>query len=167
MNPLDQLNPLHLPPPPGWWPPAPGWWLLLTLTVAVAAAVTVWLVRLHRARAYRREALVLAAQYNRERDFGALLALVRRTARTTVPDSDWAALDAPRLLIRLDQWSDGRLSRELIGTGSDELAALANRLYRSEPIGLSDNQWQTLATWTRRWIQRHRARDLQREARPC
>ena len=31
MNPLDNLEPLIAPPPPGWWPPAPGWWLLLVI----------------------------------------------------------------------------------------------------------------------------------------
>lgn len=42
MNPLDQLAPPILPPPPGFWPPAPGWWLLATLLLA---SLLLWRLR--------------------------------------------------------------------------------------------------------------------------
>jgi hypothetical protein len=35
MSALDQLQPLILPEPVGFWPPAPGWWLLLFLLPAL------------------------------------------------------------------------------------------------------------------------------------
>lgn len=35
MSALDQLQPLILPEPVGFWPPAPGWWLLLILLPAL------------------------------------------------------------------------------------------------------------------------------------
>jgi hypothetical protein len=35
MSALDQLQPLILPEPVGFWPPAPGWWLLLVLLPAL------------------------------------------------------------------------------------------------------------------------------------
>lgn len=35
MSALDQLQPLILPEPVGFWPPAPGWWLLMILLPAV------------------------------------------------------------------------------------------------------------------------------------
>lgn len=37
MNPLDQLEPLIMPPAISWWPLAPGWWL-----VAVLLPLLVW-----------------------------------------------------------------------------------------------------------------------------
>jgi hypothetical protein len=44
MNPLDQLEPLIMPPPISWWPPAPGWWLLVLLLPLLGWALR-WLQR--------------------------------------------------------------------------------------------------------------------------
>ena len=61
-SPLDQLPPLMLPDPVGWWPPAPGWWLVMVLILGVLIAGTLWMLqRIHAGRA-RRAALALATQ---------------------------------------------------------------------------------------------------------
>lgn len=56
-DPLAQLRDIHLPEAISWWPPAPGWWLLGAALLALLAGLVLWLVRRHRAGAYRRQAL--------------------------------------------------------------------------------------------------------------
>ena len=56
-DPLAALNPLREPAQVGWWPPAPGWWLLAFIALLGLALIAVWLLRRHRRRSYRRQAL--------------------------------------------------------------------------------------------------------------
>ncbi len=55
-DPLAQLRDIHLPAAVSWWPPAAGWWVLAALLLAGLAALCWWLIRRHRARAYRVQA---------------------------------------------------------------------------------------------------------------
>lgn len=55
-DPLAQLRDIHLPQAVSWWPPAIGWWLLAVLLLAGLLALCWWLLRRHRASAYRRQA---------------------------------------------------------------------------------------------------------------
>ncbi len=60
MNPdqlLQQLKPIHMPEPPGWWPLAPGWWLLLVLSILLIALLTFFCVRQYQKNLWRRQAL--------------------------------------------------------------------------------------------------------------
>ena len=40
---LDQLAPLRVPDPVGWWPLAPGWWLVIMLACVGLLLLARWL----------------------------------------------------------------------------------------------------------------------------
>ena len=56
-DPLAELRDIHLPPPVDAAALAPGWWILIALSLAALVLGTLWLVRRHLNRAYRREAV--------------------------------------------------------------------------------------------------------------
>lgn len=89
-DPLSQLRDIHLPPAVGDWPPAPGWWLLAFLVIGFIVAVGMWLVRRHRRRAWRREALAVlpdpkAASRHDIAYYSELNQLLKRAARVCCP----------------------------------------------------------------------------------
>jgi hypothetical protein len=61
-DPLSQLRPLHLPDAISWWPPAPGWWIVAALTLIAVTLLIRFFIKRHRAKAYRRAALIEAEQ---------------------------------------------------------------------------------------------------------
>lgn len=157
MNPLDQLREIHTPPAPALWPPAPGWWLLMALAL-VALMAALWLGRRYRRRnRYRRQALqdlrALLAQPPGNPVAG-MLTLVRRTALTANPETTWAALSAPELLVRLDPFTGGELER------NQHLEVLAEAPYRPESTPADSQATAALGRAVARWIRKHREADL-------
>ncbi len=112
-DPLAGLHPLREPPPVGWWPPAPGWWVLLAVVTICLTAITVFLVRRYRRRAYRRTALQeLQRLYNAYRVSGdtrgyieQLNILLKSVALAAYPQVDVAALHGQQWLEFLNKHS--------------------------------------------------------------
>lgn len=109
-DPLANLHPLREPLAIGWWPPAPGWWFLIAATLLALAAIIYFLVRRHRARAYRRRALAQLAllhdEYLQSRDPVAFLArtnaLLKRVALLAYPGRDIAGVSGSQWLYFLN-----------------------------------------------------------------
>jgi len=109
--PGPDLRDIHLPPPPSWWPPAPGWWLLALIVLVAAVFAARRLLRLQRARRWRRRvqaeldriAATHAAQPDPARAAGEVSRLLRRVSRIIEPNA--AALRGEDWLAFLDaQW---------------------------------------------------------------
>lgn len=81
------LQGIHLPTEVNAWPLATGWWILIGLVVALLIAATMWYLHFRR-QAFRREALVLLARIEQQRDLeplqliDAVSALLKRVAIT-------------------------------------------------------------------------------------
>ena len=52
-----QMADITEPTPIDWWPLAWGWWVFIVAGTVAAAALVIWLVKRHKANAYRRAAL--------------------------------------------------------------------------------------------------------------
>jgi len=97
---LEQLHDLQLPAEVGFWPPAPGWWLLaaLLLGALVWAGRVLW--RRWQRNRYRRAALALLADYQRQLQhhqdpqyyLTQVAQLLRRTALSAYPQQSLAGL---------------------------------------------------------------------------
>ena len=91
MDPLSQLQDIHLPEPVSWWPPAVGWWLLvLTLIIAVIASILYYRYwckyRRYRKTALRKlDALYRQAEDDQECFLGNVASLLKRTAMQQQP----------------------------------------------------------------------------------
>lgn len=108
---LLPLRDLHLPEPPGFWPLAPGWWLILTGLLAVLVMCW-WLLKRQRHLRYRRTALRLLEELERQQLadhelLGQLSSLLRRAALTAFPASGCAGLQGLLWLRFLDDHHDG------------------------------------------------------------
>lgn len=164
MNPLDQLRDMHLPAAPGLWPLAPGWWVVGVVTVLSLMAVAFCGYRYWRARGYRREALRLADKLAaEERPLTHVLHLMRRTAKAANPHTSWVSLPAHELLERLDQFNQGRISKEVFGEKSNannDFSSFHMMLYAEHPTTLSDSQREILLGSLRRWVRKHRRSQL-------
>lgn len=82
-----ELAPIHLPADVSAWPPALGWWIVLALILALMAAAFLW-YRHFRRLAFRREALALLGEIEKQQDLAplqridAVSALLKRVAIT-------------------------------------------------------------------------------------
>ena len=100
-DPLANLRDIHLPEPISWWPLAPGWWIVILLIAVAACAVCLMLVKRHRTRLYRRQALAHLEQIEDlqgQEQLVALLELLKRTAISAYPDRSFANLNGNQLL---------------------------------------------------------------------
>lgn len=83
-----ELKSIHLPADVSTWPLAPGWWVLLALLLALLAAALLW-HRRYKRQAFRREALTLLADIEKQQNMTPLQliddvsALLKRVAITT------------------------------------------------------------------------------------
>lgn len=109
-DPLANLADIHLPDPVSVWPPAIGWWILAALVLAILIAVPLWLIRRHRKRAYRREALaqlqMLQTQqeeHNATEMASALSGLLKQVAITLFGRQETASLNGDNWLKFLDE----------------------------------------------------------------
>jgi hypothetical protein len=156
-DPLAALHPLREPGAIGWWPPAPGWWLLALTAIGAFAFITLWLVRRHRARAYRREALAqlaaLHARLGRDADRARFAtdtnALLKAVALRAYPQRDLAARHG-------QAWVDFLNSqvRGANGSGQRFDPSLADQLYSPAAAEIDTEALQRAA---RDWITHHRA----------
>lgn len=151
---LEQLKPLQLPDPVGWWPPAPGWWLLALLLVLLVGLLAVALYRHWQRNRYRRAALTELRQLeqqaaNGELPMTVLSQLLRRTALHAYPDAAIAGLTTERWRAFLTR------SSGLQGFEGPLGDALIQGPYA--PLPQTIDQAALLAL-VRQWIQRHRRR---------
>ncbi|MCP8690065.1 DUF4381 domain-containing protein [Marinobacterium sedimentorum] len=97
---LEQLHDLQLPAEVGFWPPAPGWWLLAALLLGGLIWAGIFLWRRWQRNRYRRAALKLLAEYQRQlqqdqdpqRYLTQVAQLLRRTALRAYPQQTLAGL---------------------------------------------------------------------------
>lgn len=159
-DPLSQLRDIHLPDPVDWWPPAPGWWLLALLLLSALIYSFWWLKKQHRNDRYRREALHCLTELQRSlaghpvEYCHAMLALLRRTAKTAYPDQALESELTPQLLQRLNQQCQRTLFDETL---QQQLKALP---YQADPENI-DYLVVSLHTAIRQWLERHR------RGKPC
>lgn len=94
MNPLDQLQDIHLPEQVSAWPPAYGWWLLLVLAMLLLFGVFVLIRNKRRHNRARKTAILQLKQMDKnhnewESDINALL---KRVCVSYFPSENAAGL---------------------------------------------------------------------------
>jgi hypothetical protein len=88
-DPLAQLRDIHLPPDISIWPLAPGWWLLILLAIASISYLAWRLIKRHRAKLYRRQALQKLQQLELtqpDNTVAAVFELLKQTANISYAD---------------------------------------------------------------------------------
>ena len=161
-DPLAALHPLRDPAAIGWWPLAPGWWLLIALAVIAIAIVCYYLLKRHRANAYRRVALQQlqdirsqlgsAAEADADAEMQCAVAdtnaLLKSVALRVFPRHDIAALSGKAWLAFLNK------SRQSESPDTAFSVGFANAAYRAQLPELDTEQ---LFRASQSWIKRHRA----------
>jgi len=159
-DPLAALHPLREPIAIGWWPLAPGWWLLGCAVLLTLAALTVYLVKRHRANAYRRVAIMRLCELRarvdkRPADPAVTLAAVSETnallkavALRVFPQQDIAALSGPAWLAFLNA------TRQSSSPSTEFSAHFASAAYQPQ---LPDLDVEQLLVAARHWITKHRS----------
>ncbi|WP_438951588.1 DUF4381 domain-containing protein [Porticoccus sp.] len=153
-DPLSQLRDIHLPDPVDWWPPAPGWWLLAILVLS-AVVYGIWrLKKQHLHNRYRREALHSLAEMQHSlagqpvEHCHAMLALLRRAAKTAYPRQALESELTPQLLQRLNHLCQRTLFDETL---QQQLNVLP---YQADPQNI-DYLAASLHTAIRQWLEQH------------
>lgn len=164
MNPLERLEPLIAPPPPGWWPPAPGWWLLALFLLLLGWMVRRLLRRLLRQRGRRaaqqavldplRQAALTELEQLAKPWGGApatlwlqqLNALLKRLCRAHYPDSNSHTLSGRAWLAFLDS--------RCPAAGLTRWMVLVEGTYRSH-CTLDDKAVEALDQAVAIWIRKH------------
>lgn len=154
-DPLAQLRDIHLPAPVSWWPPAPGWWLLGVLLLTILIGTVWWLIRHYRVNRYRREALDRLASLQAQTGIShlqqchALLALLRRTAKTAYPGRGLESTLLPEFFETLNN-----CCRKPVFEPSLQ-AQLGELPYQAEP-DIPGHLLADLASSIQCWIKQHR-----------
>ncbi|MCY7295869.1 DUF4381 domain-containing protein [Alteromonas sp. a30] len=135
MNPLDQLQDIHLPQAVSMWPPAYGWWLLaLLIILTIGASVYFWLQRRQWLKA-KKAALQQLKELDPEsqqwpQDVNALL---KRLCLSYLPHEDFARTHGK-------QWAQF-LAQQLPAKRRDDFiqafTPLSENLYQSQPATLN------------------------------
>jgi hypothetical protein len=139
---LANLRGLALPGSVAWWPPQPGWWLLAAGLLALMGCGVAWLVRRHRANAYRRAALRALPQTAP----AALADLLKRTALAAAPRPAVAGLTG-------EAWA-AFLARTGGFPRSAQLVLAQAALDPAQPLDVA--QTEAVQAAVRHWIRRHR-----------
>ena len=154
-DPLSKLRDIHLPDPVGWWPPAPGWWLLAILLLGSLGYWLRWLRKQHHNNRYRREALHHLAELQQSlaahpvEYCHAMLALLRRTAKTAYPEQALESELTPQLLQRLNQQCRRPLFDKTLQQQLKDLP------YQADPENI-DSLVVSLHTAIKQWLEQHR-----------
>lgn len=163
MSPLERLEPLIAPPPPGWWPPAPGWWLLAVLLPLLGWAGWLMLRRLlqRRQRSPQQSVLdplrqaALAELEQLAKPWGGasatlwlqqLNALLKRLCRAQYPDSNSHTLSGRAWLAFLDS--------RCPAAGLTRWMILVEGAYRGH-CSLDDKAVEALDQAVATWIRKH------------
>ena len=159
-DPLAALHPLREPNAIGWWPLAPGWWTLIALAILAIAVACYYLLKRHRANAYRRIALkqlhTIQSRYaqgpgddkctqSAASDSNALL---KSVALRVFPRHDIAALSGEAWLEFLNK------TRHSESNDTEFSTAFANAAYLPKVPDLDTEQ---LFRACQNWIDKHRA----------
>jgi hypothetical protein len=148
-DPLSELRDIHLPETIGWQL-APGWPILAILLLAALAFTLIRLVRRHRQRAFRREALVLfdALKADSEQSpperVQAIASLLKRVAISRYGRDETAGLTGEAWLAFLDKTGNTTAFTE--GAGR----ALGDALYRPDSEADVDALINLSLAWIRR-----------------
>lgn len=155
MDPLAELQDIHLPEAASWWPPAPGWILIVTLLIiATGFFATRWFLARRRNR-YRRVALAELEQLETA-DAGdqtariqIINALLKRVALRAYPRAEVAALHG-------DAWvrfllERGGFSQDATSVGQ----LLAERAYQCPSETNPEQDLSAAIAFARQWIRRH------------
>lgn len=145
-DPLAQLKDIHLPSAIDGWPPAFGWWLLALLLVGALVLIGVSLVRWHRRRAWRREALTAIPRPDGRsvRDtayYSELNQLLKRAARVRYHDAGSDRMSG-------EPWQQF-LARQAPQLPAAELAALARAPFQKEAEISPDAAFKLARNWLR------------------
>ncbi len=122
-NPLDQLPPLALPDPVGWWPLAPGWWFVGLMALALTAILLRFVYRYRQSKKLQRaavtEAKSLYHHYQSTHDGLQYLLqtnqLLRRFCLQQFPALNCASINGTQWLERLDQLAKKTLFQSTAG----------------------------------------------------
>lgn len=142
---LQNLNPLVLAEPVGWWPLAAGWYPLIALLLAVMAGVGWKHWKRWQANRYRREALQALNAADSAR---ATASILKRAALAAYPRTEVAGLSGPPWHRFLDQTSGETLFCNGIGPLLDQAA------YGGQ--SLAGNELKTVMGTAERWVRRHK-----------
>ena len=145
---LDRLADIVTLPPVSWWPPTFAWNMVIAsvLVLLSAIAYTAWLRR--RNNAYRVTALAELARVGQNPAAVLHIAeILKRTALSTAPRQNVAALSGERWVQWLNQTGNGVIFSER----SQQI--LSEYLYGAGQPG--DEEIKVLASTARRWIEKH------------
>ena len=142
-----------LPTPIPDWPPVWWFWLVVAGVVIVGMVVIAWLIKRHRTRHYRREALKIVTQYYQHADtdqafIQSCLETIKRCLQTEGNDG-LVSLPTSQLLPLLDA-NQRRVTRPL----SPLSELFTQRLYQPD-VELSEGEREDLYQATRSWIRKH------------
>lgn len=155
---MSNLQEIGLPEPIPWTPAAPGWYLLGALLLAAALRIGLRLLRRHRDRAYRREALAALAGLRPDppgasvgpANLSELPRLLKRTALSAYPRSEVAGLSGDAWLSFLDRAYGGR------GFTSGPGRLLPDLSYAAGAGSIEPERVEALFTLAETWIRKHR-----------
>jgi len=148
-DPLAELRDIHLPSSVSAWPLAPGWWILIAIAFAGLSALFIVCLRRHRARLYRRQALIQLQQIEQSSNnqVVALIELLKKTANSAYPGQHYSSLSINEFFIFLAQ----SCPAALFPKPPDNLNSL---LYAKE-TELDPQLAEQLIKNTRVWIRQH------------
>lgn len=93
MNPLDQLQDIHLPEQISSWPPAYGWWILLAFTICACYLLFRWWRNRKNILAAKRQAIFAVGQVEEEDNWPTLFnQILKRVCLSYFPAEDVAKL---------------------------------------------------------------------------
>ncbi|GAA0853588.1 DUF4381 domain-containing protein [Aliiglaciecola litoralis] len=145
MNPLEQLNDIHVPDSVSVWPLAWGWWLLMGVSILVVCVVTVWLYRYLSARRVKRMALQELRTLNPDNPtvYSEVNQLLKRVALAYFPSAPIASLYG-------EQWCNF-LTQQLPDNKQQDFKQaciqLQQNLYQKTPESSAESVIDSAKTW--------------------
>lgn len=152
-NPLDQLQPNHLPDPIGFWPPAIGWWIITVIAITFLALLTIQAHRRWKKNRYRSVALKQAseafAKYQEHQSSHRFAhdcnELLKKVALRAFPKNDVAGLN-------------GTLWSQFLAETGNTTEFLNHSAFNNDRYNPNASMpTEELYELTRRWIKKHHA----------
>lgn len=157
MNPGDalaELRDIHLPNSVSAWPLAPGWWVLIIVACAGLAALLVLWSRRHRARLYRRQALLQMQQieHSSEQQIAALIELLKQTVNSAYPEQHYSSLSINEFFAFLRHSCPGAIFANLPDNLDNLLYAKDSEL---DPL-ITEQLTESATIWIRQHLPSHK-----------